>query len=99
MLTTTTAILSYVDFRSRSQVRHIPHIIAQVKIRRELMINSVFHRCSPYLVGLSVLLLLTVSIPVFAEGEEVEWSTSIAEATTQSVETGKPIMMDFFTEW
>ncbi len=29
----------------------------------------------------------------------VEWGTSIAEATAQSVETGKPIMMDFYTEW
>lgn len=29
----------------------------------------------------------------------VEWGTSIAEATSQSVETGKPIMMDFYTEW
>ena len=29
----------------------------------------------------------------------VEWGTSIAEATAQSVETGKPIMMDFYTDW
>lgn len=63
------------------------------------MINSVFHRNSSYLVGLCVLLLLTVSIPVFAEGEEVVWGTSIAEAKSQSVETGKPIMMDFYTDW
>ncbi|MCY4401088.1 MAG: hypothetical protein OXD54_00765 [Candidatus Poribacteria bacterium] len=63
------------------------------------MINSVFHRHSPYLTGLCVLLLLTVSIPVLAEGEEVQWGMSIAEATSQSVETGKPMMMDFYTEW
>ncbi len=63
------------------------------------MINSVFHRHSAYMVGLCVLLLLTVSIPVLAEGEEVEWGMSIEEATSQSIETGKPIMMDFFTEW
>lgn len=63
------------------------------------MINSVFHRHSTYLVGLCVLLLLTVSISVLAEGEEVEWGMSIEEATSQSIETGKPIMMDFFTEW
>lgn len=63
------------------------------------MINSVFHRQSPYLVGLCVLLLLTVSIPMFAEGEEVEWGMSIEEATSKSIETGKPVMMDFYTEW
>ena len=28
----------------------------------------------------------------------VEWGTSIAEATAQSVETGKPIMMDVYTD-
>ncbi len=63
------------------------------------MFNSVFHRHVPYLAGLTVLLLMAVSIPVLAEGEKVQWGTSIAEATSQATETGKPIMMDFYTDW
>ena len=63
------------------------------------MFNSVFHRYSPYLAGLTVFLLIAVSVPVLAEGEKVEWGTSIEEATKQATETGKPIMMDFYTDW
>ena len=29
---------------------------------------------------------------------EVKWGTSIEEAMKQSAETGKPIMMDFYTD-
>ena len=61
------------------------------------MYNSVFYRYSPYVAGLTVLLLMTVSIPVLAEGEKVQWGMSIEEATKQAVDTGKPIMMDFYT--
>ena len=63
------------------------------------MFNSVFHRYSPYLAGLTVFLLIAVSVPVLAEGEKVEWGMSIEEATKQATETGKPIMMDFYTDW
>ena len=62
------------------------------------MFNSVFYRYSPYVAGLTVLLLMTVSIPVLAEGEKVQWGMSIEEATKQAVDTGKPIMMDFYTD-
>lgn len=63
------------------------------------MFYSVFHRYSPYLAGLTVLLLMAVSLSVLAEAEEVQWGTSIEEATLQAAETGKPIMMDFYTDW
>ena len=63
------------------------------------MFNSVFHHRLSHFAGFSVLLLLVVSIPVLAEGEKVEWGTSIEEATSQAAETGKPIMMDFYTDW
>lgn len=33
-----------------------------------------------------------------AEKAEVKWGTSIEEAMKQSTETGKPIMMDFYTD-
>ncbi len=62
------------------------------------MFYSVFHRYSPYLAGLTVLLLMAVSIPVLAEDEKVQWGKSIEDATKQASETGKPIMMDFYTD-
>jgi hypothetical protein len=52
------------------------------------MFNSVFHRYSPYLAGLTVLLLMTVSIPVLAEGEKVQWGMSIEDATNKPL---KPV--------
>lgn len=63
------------------------------------MINSVLHHHSPYLAGLTVLMLMAVCMPVLAEGDKVEWRNTIEEATKQSAETGKPIMMDFYTDW
>ncbi len=63
------------------------------------MFYSIFHRYSAYLAGLTILLLMAISMPVLAEGEKVEWGTSIEEATSQAAETGKPIMMDFYTDW
>ncbi len=62
------------------------------------MFNSVFHRYSPYVAGLTVLLLMAISMPVLAEGEKIQWGMSIEEATKQAAETGKPIMMDFYTD-
>lgn len=62
------------------------------------MFNSVFHRYSPYVAGLTVLLLMAMSMPVLAEGEKIQWGMSIEEATKQAAETGKPIMMDFYTD-
>lgn len=63
------------------------------------MIKSVLHTKFTLLTAFGVLLLITISMPVFAEGEEIEWATSIEDATSQAAETGKPIMMDFYTDW
>lgn len=63
------------------------------------MIKSVLPTKFTLLTAFGVLLLLTISMPVLAEGEEIEWATSIEDATRQSSETGKPIMMDFYTDW
>ncbi|MDE0634341.1 MAG: hypothetical protein OXI43_00620 [Candidatus Poribacteria bacterium] len=64
------------------------------------MFYFVFHRYSSYAAGLAVLLLMAVSLPlpVLAEGEKVQWGKSIEDATKQAAETGKPIMMDFYTD-
>ncbi len=73
------------------------------------MINSVLHKPAPYFAGLVVLLLMAVSFTVFAEGKEaiteeageaqILWVETVEEAIKQSTETGKPVMMDFYTDW
>ena len=63
------------------------------------MINSVLQRYSLSLVGLTVLMLIVVCMPQIAEGQQVEWRSTLEEAQTQSNETGKPMMMDFYTDW
>ncbi len=78
------------------------------------MFNSVFYRHVPYLTGLAILLMIAVAMPAIAleieaeaeaektpeaEKAQVKWGTSIEEAMKQSAETGKPVMMDFYTDW
>lgn len=74
------------------------------------MFNSVLQKHFGYMTALAVLLLMAVSIPVFADSHEttteevtteaqIQWVDTVEEATKQSTETGKPIMMDFYTEW
>ncbi len=63
------------------------------------MFNYTFHRALPYLTVLSLFLLFTVSLPVLAENEEVQWGESIEDSMTEAAKTGKPVMMDFYTDW
>lgn len=69
------------------------------------MFNSVFYRHGTYLTGLAILLMIAVAIPAIAqdaqeaEKAQVKWGTSIEDAMKQSAETGKPVMMDFYTDW
>ena len=69
------------------------------------MFNSVFYRHGTYLTGLAILLMIAITIPAIAqdtpeaEKAQVKWGTSIEDAMKQAVETGKPVMMDFYTDW
>lgn len=73
------------------------------------MYNSVLQKHFSSLTTLAVFLLIAVSISVLAEGnivaaEEtgsttVEWVDTVEDALEQSTKTGKPIMMDFYTDW
>jgi len=63
------------------------------------MCNSVLENKITLLSAFGIILLLVVSMQVYAEGELVEWGTSIEEAQVQAAESGKPIMMDFYTDW
>lgn len=63
------------------------------------MCNSVLENKITLLSAFGIILLLVVSMQVYAEGDLVEWGTSIEEAQVQAAESGKPIMMDFYTDW
>ncbi len=69
------------------------------------MFNSVFYRHGTYLTGLAILLMIAVAMPAIAqdapeaEKAQVKWGTSIEDAMKQAAETGKPVMMDFYTDW
>ena len=58
------------------------------------MFNTVFRRIS-----LGVLLLMVGTIPALIASEEVQWSQSIEESMSEAKTTGKPMMMDFYTDW
>ena len=64
------------------------------------MCNSGLENKITLLSAFGIVLLLVVSMQVYAEGDiVVEWGTSIEEAQVQATESGKPIMMDFYTDW
>lgn len=47
---------------------------------------------------LATLLLIVVSPMVLAE-EKIQWAESIEIGLAEAQKTGKPVMMDFYTEW
>lgn len=63
------------------------------------MINSVLHNKFTLLPAFGLILLMVASMQVYAEGDKVEWGTSIEDAQSQAAESGKSIMMDFYTDW
>lgn len=58
------------------------------------MFNSVFCRIS-----LGVLLLMVGAMFALTVSAEIKWSESVEESQSKALETGKPIMMDFYTDW
>ena len=58
------------------------------------MFNSVFRRIS-----LGVLLLMVGTMFALTANAEIKWSESVEETLSKASETGKPIMMDFYTDW
>ena len=63
------------------------------------MCNSVLENKITLLSAFGIILLLVVSMQAYAEGNIVERGTSIEEAQAQATKSGKPIMMDFYTDW
>lgn len=60
------------------------------------MLHSVWRQRQ--LIVLAALLLVAASPIVLAE-EKIQWGESIEAGLAEAKETGKPIMMDFYTEW
>ena len=58
------------------------------------MFNSVFRRIS-----LSVLLLMVGTVPALIASEEVKWEKSLEDGMKEAEKTGKPVMLDFYTDW
>ena len=58
------------------------------------MFNSVFRRIS-----LSVLLLMVGTVSALIASEEVKWEKSLEDGMKEAEKTGKPVMLDFYTDW
>ncbi len=58
------------------------------------MFNSVFRR-----VSLGVLLLMVGTVPALIASEEVKWEKTLEDSMAKAEKTGKPMMMDFYTDW
>ena len=58
------------------------------------MFNSVFRRMS-----FGVLLLMVVTVPALIASEEIKWEETLEDSMTKAEKTGKPMMMDFYTDW
>ena len=58
------------------------------------MFNSVFRRMS-----FGVLLLMVGTVPTLIASDEIKWEKTLEDSMTKAAETGKPMMMDFYTDW
>ena len=61
------------------------------------MLNSVW-RQRQY-IALATLLLAFIVSPAALATEKIQWLESIDRGLAEAKKTGKPIMMDFYTEW
>ncbi|MDE0684109.1 MAG: hypothetical protein OXI63_14415 [Candidatus Poribacteria bacterium] len=57
------------------------------------MFNSVFRRIS-----LGVLLLMICTLPALLASAEISWEKSLEAGIKEAEKTGKPIMLDFYTD-
>jgi thiol:disulfide interchange protein len=48
---------------------------------------------------LVILLLTVIASPLAFAGKEIQWEKAIEKGLAEAKKTGKPIMMDFYTDW
>lgn len=58
------------------------------------MFNSVFRR-----VSLGLLLLMIGIMPALVASAEISWEKSLEDGMKEAEKTGKPVMLDFYTDW
>ena len=58
------------------------------------MFNSVFRR-----VSLGVLLMMIGMMPALVASAEINWEKSLEDGMKEAEKTGKPVMLDFYTDW
>ena len=58
------------------------------------MFNSVFRR-----VSLGLLLLMIGIMPALVASAEISWEKSLKDGMKEAEKTGKPVMLDFYTDW
>ena len=63
------------------------------------MFNPVLHRTVPCFLALSVLLLMVGTLSMPAQSATVNWEKSLEDGMKEAEKTGKPVMLDFYTDW
>ena len=58
------------------------------------MFNSVFRR-----VSLGVLLMMIGTMSALVASAEISWEKSLEDGMKEAEKTGKPVMLDFYTDW
>ncbi len=58
------------------------------------MFNSFSRR-----VSLIALLLMLGAVPALLADAEMPWAETLEDAMAKAEKTGKPLMMDFYTDW
>ena len=61
------------------------------------MLHSVWKRRQAIVLA-TLLLVVFASLIALAE-EKIQWAESVEKGFAEAKKTGKPIMMDFYTEW
>ena len=61
------------------------------------MLNCVWKRKQH--TALVILMLTAVVYPLGFASTEIKWEKSIEKGMMEAQKTGKPIMMDFYTDW
>ena len=72
-------------------------LINSLHKRRKTMLHFVWSQRQR--IVLATLFLVVIASPMVLAEEKIEWAESMEKGLAEAKEAGKPIMMDFYTEW